>query len=51
MRGTLLAQQVDDRLEGIIPAHAGNTLGIGSGGDADGDHPRTCGEHTAVTTT
>ena len=31
---------------GIIPAHAGNTLRIGAGWDADGDHPRACGEHS-----
>ena len=30
---------------GIIPAHAGNTMAIGVGTAAPGDHPRACGEH------
>ena len=31
----------------IIPAHAGNTRVVAFAESADGDHPRTCGEHTS----
>ena len=31
---------------GIIPAHAGNTLGGDAFNLANGDHPRACGEHS-----
>ena len=45
MRGTpIQAFNGDDPL-GIIPAHAGNTMAIGVGTAAPGDHPRACGEH------
>ena len=47
MRGTLagLESAVDD--QGIIPAHAGNTLTFTVDPACYADHPRTCGEHTS----
>ena len=33
---------------GIIPAHAGNTVRRLGGPSMLGDHPRACGEHTAI---
>ncbi len=45
MRGTLGGCASDDRLRGIIPAHAGNTSKGRESPAAPGDHPRACGEH------
>ena len=48
MRGTL---QLNIKLAGscgIIPAHAGNTLGRRASFVSKGDHPRACGEHFVV---
>ena len=33
---------------GIIPADAGSTIIDGNGADCSGDHPRGCGEHSAM---
>ena len=45
MRGTLLDCVQNLVNFGIIPAHAGNTLGDAFTPFVTGDHPRTCGEH------
>ena len=45
MRGTRMHYGVRPVAAGIIPAHAGNTMAIGVGTAAPGDHPRACGEH------
>ena len=48
MRGTREYQSVPEDIDGIIPAHAGNTR-AGSGCPGwPGDHPRACGEHLFV---
>ena len=48
MRGTREYQSVPEDIDGIIPAHAGNTrAGTGCPG-WPGDHPRACGEHLFV---
>ena len=48
MRGTRYLRAVNRRIDGIIPAHAGNTRGGGSFCQEDGDHPRACGEHCLI---
>ena len=45
MRGTLLLSLHLSVSRGIIPAHAGNTLGAAQGHHPSRDHPRACGEH------
>ena len=45
MRGTQSGGGYIDRLVGIIPAHAGNTVPVAAGVVPEGDHPRACGEH------
>ena len=45
VRGTLLGALHGDRIRGIIPARAGNTMTRISFYIAEGDHPRACGEH------
>ena len=50
MRGTLMAKHALQRLDGIIPAYAGNTWLLCGGSMVWGDHPRICGEHDTLTT-
>ena len=45
MRGTLRADDHGQRILGIIPAYAGNTLRWRHGSCRCRDHPRVCGEH------
>ena len=45
MRGTLLVMSPETKVDGIIPAHAGNTSSASFQVARSGDHPRTCGEH------
>ena len=45
MRGTLEAFQLGPERPRIIPAHAGNTRGLGYSCGHSPDHPRACGEH------
>ena len=45
MRGTLCSRLAAWLTTGIIPAHAGNTLGNGISPRFSRDHPRACGEH------
>ena len=45
MRGTLVAELPLHRLDGIIPAYAGNTMDCLSRRVPYRDHPRVCGEH------
>ena len=45
MRGTPVKRLRGQRLRGIIPAHAGNTMQQISGMADYWDHPRACGEH------
>ena len=45
MRGTPRLSSPSSVPVGIIPAHAGNTKDATTDTAADGDHPRTCGEH------
>ena len=45
MRGTPVVQQLFKLALGIIPAHAGNTLGRSPPNRSNRDHPRACGEH------
>ena len=49
MRGTLLPCSGCGYANGIIPADAGNTLIPGSHMFMLEDHPRGCGEHSAIT--
>ena len=48
MRGTLDVERRGQRLHGIIPAHAGNTVGVLRAFMAPRDHPRACGEHSTT---
>ena len=45
MRGTLVEPEYLASLDGIIPAHAGNTSACRHSALIAGDHPRACGEH------
>ena len=45
MRGTLVKRAAIGDGDGIIPAHAGNTLRPSHASSMHGDHPRACGEH------
>ena len=45
MRGTHEFDLVRIPVEGIIPAHAGNTEEYNPDTDDVRDHPRACGEH------
>ena len=45
VRGTLAGRAAEFRVDGIIPACAGNTCGTIRVGESSGDHPRMCGEH------
>ena len=45
MRGTHAVIRQALGIDGIIPAHAGNTVHPCTGGGFSTDHPRTCGEH------
>ena len=47
MRGTRRLALADRALDGIIPAHAGNTCETIVCRGLCGDHPRACGEHGA----
>ena len=47
-RGTLTQQQLAEKLGGIIPACAGNTLLPKSGLYVARDHPRMRGEHASA---
>ena len=46
MRGTRFSPTARILAQGIIPAHAGNTLAYCSRSCCNRDHPRACGEHT-----
>ena len=48
MRGTLIGCRSFLGWSGIIPAYAGNTTVIFSSPREYWDHPRVCGEHSAV---
>ena len=50
MRGTRGAAPPGRELQGIIPAHAGNTESTSSGQYIPRDHPRACGEHSGSST-
>ncbi|EEP20775.1 hypothetical protein BIFANG_03345 [Bifidobacterium angulatum DSM 20098 = JCM 7096] len=45
VRGTRVFPRPERAWRGIIPACAGNTLGVSYQVTAIGDHPRVCGEH------
>ena len=45
MRGTLYEPESSSHINGIIPAHAGNTGLLHYLSFPIGDHPRACGEH------
>ena len=45
MRGTLYRELAVFGARGIIPAYAGNTLGLRNSVSSARDHPRVCGEH------
>ena len=47
MRGTHTFVQINKVTEGIIPAHAGNTITASWHSSPTWDHPRACGEHSA----
>ncbi len=49
MRGALGLEGAEGAAEGLIPAHAGSTLGHAVGPDSAGAHPRACGEHAHQT--
>ena len=49
MRGTRRSKCSVYRFEGIIPAHAGNTVTIPQWRGRRRDHPRACGEHVNAT--
>ena len=49
MRGTPGLRQLGDVVDGIIPAHAGNTRHLTATASSAGDHPRACGEHSDET--
>ena len=46
MRGTHELENLNASITRIIPADAGNTLGVRLGYYGTEDHPRGCGEHT-----
>ena len=46
MRGTQTADNNKAKLDGIIPAYAGNTIWLSRPSEPHEDHPRVCGEHT-----
>ena len=48
MRGTPGLHTIRRKHMGIIPAHAGNTAWLFASKLLDGDHPRVCGEHSAI---
>ena len=48
MRGTLVGSGDNGHSIGIIPAYAGNTNQLNAIVSQAKDHPRVCGEHTAV---
>ena len=48
MRGTLIEPEYLASLDGIIPAHAGNTYDVRPIRRRLRDHPRACGEHAAM---
>ncbi len=48
MRGALEGIRHIDGGGGIIPAHAGSTLGVAMPASLRRDHPRTCGEHSST---
>ena len=50
MRGTLVEQVAPCGIRGIIPAYAGNTVREILGCADRRDHPRVCGEHSAIST-
>ena len=45
MRGTLVHHRFSPVVVRIIPAHAGNTMGVIPSSGLRTDHPRACGEH------
>ena len=47
MRGTPYFAKYRLDIGGIIPAHAGNTMGERTDIPEQRDHPRACGEHTS----
>ncbi len=49
-RGARAILRTNIMSDGIIPAHAGSTRALGSGGGVPWDHPRSRGEHAAATT-
>ena len=51
MRGTQRKRDRMQYLDGIIPAHAGNTCQLSSLRIRTRDHPRACGEHCACRST
>ena len=48
MRGTRLSAWLSPPRLGIIPAYAGNTYSFFRSLAAEQDHPRVCGEHSAI---
>ena len=49
MRGTLVFAELQDAVQGLIPAHAGNTTRLLPRSAAPRAHPRACGEHSEAT--
>ena len=48
MRGTELYYQKKEKMEGITPAHAGNSFHVTYCSSVCRDHPRTCGEQLVL---
>ena len=48
MRGTLIIDNANNAVIGIIPADAGNTMGPSGTVLLNADHPRGCGEHSLL---
>ena len=48
MRGILFSSVDGISVQGITPAHAGNTINVVPAPMRGGDHPRACGEYKKV---
>ena len=48
MRGKVWGQEMQTQTQGITPAYAGKSVFVSSGGLLFWDHPRLCGEKSAI---